>query len=67
MTNTVEVKSEKIPKKYEKFYGIYEYDGKEEVYMDYNKYDLISTIFHETMTDTEKINKLKDKYSGYNR
>ena len=61
------VKSEKIPKKYEKFYGIYKYDGKEEVYIDYNQYDLISTIFHETMTDTEKINKIKDKYSRYNR
>ena len=59
-----EVKSEKILKKYEKFYDISEYDGKETVEIDYDKYDLVSTIFHETMTDSEKFNKLKEKYQN---
>ncbi len=60
------VKSKKILKKYEKFYDISEYDGKERVEIDYDKYDLVSTIFHETMTDSEKIIKLKEKYGYFN-
>ena len=58
-----EVKSKKIKKKYEKFYNITEYDGKEEVYIDYSKYELVSTLLHDTMTDSEKINKLKESFT----
>ena len=51
---------EKIPKKFENFYVIDEYDGLEEVIIDYHTYELTNTILHSTMNDNEKINKLKE-------
>jgi hypothetical protein len=60
-----QVKSEKIPKKYKGFYKISEYDGKEEVYIDYYTYELVSIILHDTMTDSEKINELKEKFTRH--
>ena len=59
------VKSKKIKKKYKDFYKFSEYDGKEEVYIDYYKYELVSTLLHDTMTDSEKINKLKEKFTRH--
>ena len=59
------VKSTKIPKKYKGFYKFSEYDGKEEVYVDYYKYELVSTLLDDTMTDSEKINKLKEKFTRH--
>ena len=51
----------KIPKKFENFYEIDEYDdGLEEVVIDYHTYGLTNTILHSTMYDNEKINKLKE-------
>ena len=44
------VKSKKIKKKYKDFYKFSEYEGKEEVYIDYYKYELVSTLLHDTMT-----------------
>jgi hypothetical protein len=60
------VKSKKIKKKYKDFYKFSEYDGKEDVYIDYSKYELVSILLHETMTDSEKINKLKEKLYIHN-
>ena len=57
-----EVKSMKISKKYEGFYNISEYDGKETVEIDYPHYELVSILLDDTMTDSEKINKLKELY-----
>jgi hypothetical protein len=57
-----DIRIKKIPKKYKNCYDISEYDGKERVEIDYDKYDLLSTLFHDTMTDSEKIIKLKEKY-----
>ena len=57
-----DVRIKKIPKKYKNFYEFAEYDGKEKVIIDFDKYDLVSTLFHDTMTDGEKIIKLKEKY-----
>jgi hypothetical protein len=59
------VKSKKIKKKYENFYNITEYDGKERVEIDYYKYELVSTLLDDTMTDSEKINKLKEKFTRH--
>lgn len=54
------VKIKKIPKKLENFYEIDEYDGLEEVIIDYYTYELTNTILRSTMNDNEKINKLKE-------
>lgn len=53
-------KIKKIPKKLENFYEIDEYDGLEEVIIDYYTYELTNTILHSTMNDNEKIIKLKE-------
>ena len=60
-----QVMSKKIPKKYKGFYNITDYDGKEEVEIDYHHYELISTLLDDTMTDSEKINKLKEEFTRH--
>ena len=57
------VKSKKIKKKYKGFYKFSEYDGKETVEIDYHRYDLVSILLDDTMTDSEKINKLKERFT----
>ena len=57
------IKSKKINKKHKDFYYITEYDGKERVEIDYFKYELVSTLLDDTMTDSEKINKLKERFT----
>ena len=59
-------KTEKIPKKYENYYYITEYDGLETVEIDYTKYELdnlkqkIKEILENNRTDNdEKINQFK--------
>ena len=44
---------------------ITDYDGKEEVEIDYHHYELISTLLDDTMTDSEKINKLKEEFTRH--
>ena len=56
---------QKIPKKYKRFYNITEYDGKEEVEINNSKYEHVSILFHNTLTDSEKIAKMKEKYTGF--
>ena len=64
--NCSSTKIEKIPKKYENYYFISEYDGLETVEIDYTKYQLdnlkqkIKEILEENSIDNdEKINQLK--------
>jgi hypothetical protein len=52
-----DVKIKKIPKIYENHYTITDYDGLEEVVIEYDKYkvDKVKEILRETKTDKEKI------------
>ena len=59
-------KTEKIPKKYENYYYITEYDGLETVEIDYSKYELDylkknikSILENNTLDNDEKVNQLK--------
>ena len=65
-------RTEKIPKKYKNFFKITEDDGSEEVLIDdeihglvNEKYELVSILFHDTVTDNEKIIKMKEKFPGF--
>jgi hypothetical protein len=52
-----------IDKKYEKYYRIENYDGNEDIVVEVERYhlDLVKTILqNERMTDTEKINEMKN-------
>lgn len=60
------IKAEKIPKKYENHYDIYEYDGLERVDILYSKYEadlksqnIKNIVLHGTMSNDEKIQELK--------
>ena len=54
-------KINKIPKIYENHYGISEYDGLENVYIDISKYklDTIKKIINNNISSEEKINEIK--------
>ena len=54
------VKIKKIPKKYKNFYEITDYDGREDVVIDEYQHDFESILRNESMTDSEKIIKLKE-------
>lgn len=58
-------RSEKILKKYKNFYKITEYDGLEDVIIDDEKYEYVRILFHDTMTDKEKIIKMKESFPNF--
>ena len=60
-TKYSKIKIEFIPKKYEKHFFIEEYDGKENVAIDYNRYTMNTmrdVLKDDTLHNDEKINKL---------
>lgn len=65
---------ERIPKKYEKYFFLTEYDGKEEVEIDYAKYKAdhfrqdIQTILYDTdLSDGDKVLQLKELFLPENK
>lgn len=56
-----DVKIKKIPKKYENHYTIKDYDGLEEVVIEYDKYivDKVKELLKEEKTDKEKIDAIE--------
>lgn len=65
---------EKIPKKYEEYFYLSEYDGKEEVEIDYAKYKAdhfrqdIQTILYDTdLSDGDKVLRLKELFLTENK